>query len=606
MMPRRKYRTFVLCAVVVLFLLYRVAQNSREEQPPFENAQTPPFPLDSEVEPEAHVERPQELPEGQEPPSVAVEGFAKVEVPDLKEQDEPAPVDLLAIEKEESEKAPKSQEEPVAAEDPESSPSQSETTASEETPAEKVHWVKQPEKFPLRDGKMAKLPSGAPKAIPKIQFDFPAESAEAKVTREKRLQNITSEIERSWAGYRQHAWMHDELSPVSGDHRDPFCGWAATLVDSLDTLWIAGLRDQFDEAAKAVGDIDFTWSPRQDIPVFETTIRYLGGLLAAYDVSGGAAGQYKVLLEKATELAEILMGVFDTPNRMPDLYYRWAPEFASQPHRAGTVGIAELGTLSMEFTRLAQLTGEHKYYDAINRITDALIEMQESRHTSIPGLFPQGIDASGCRRMARPNPDSLSDAAQAQLAASDAVGEPLGFDEEGDIITPAGHAPIDDDSGFPPEQDPRLQKRGAEMQRRDTDDILVVDDVQPRKRPPYSAKGEGVDWDCQEQGLVPDGYGNYYYSMGGSQDSAYEYFPKVCDFLMERRSRANSSRNTCSLVALSRSTRSFMRILLKPWTSGSCTGPCSKTTRDGTSSSPPKSCLGISHRIGFLSTKLLT
>ena len=38
------------------------------------------------------------------------------------------------------------------------------------------------------------------------------------------------------------------------------------------------------------------------------------------------------------------------------------------------------------------------------------------------------------------------------------------------------------------------------------------------------------DWDCKEQGLdssTPAGFNRF--SMGGSQDSTYEYFPKVCD-----------------------------------------------------------------------------
>jgi mannosyl-oligosaccharide alpha-1,2-mannosidase len=51
-------------------------------------------------------------------------------------------------------------------------------------------------------------------------------------------------------------------------------------------------------------------------------IRYLGGLLGAYDISGQ---KYEVLLEKAEQLAEVLIGAFDTPNRMPVLYYRWTP-----------------------------------------------------------------------------------------------------------------------------------------------------------------------------------------------------------------------------------------------------------------------------------------
>ncbi|KAG9557511.1 seven-hairpin glycosidase, partial [Aureobasidium melanogenum] len=167
-------------------------------------------------------------------------------------------------------------------------------------------------------------------------------------------------------------------------------------------LWIVGLKDEFDDAVKAVGEIDFTTSQRKDIPLFETTIRYLGGMLSAYDLSGG---QYKVLLDKAVELAEVLMGAFDTPNRMPVTFYRWMPTFASQPHRAGThVVLAEIGSLSVEFTRLAQLTKEPKYYDAIDRITDAFLEWQNAsgpNATFIPGLFPVHIDASGCEKPAQ-------------------------------------------------------------------------------------------------------------------------------------------------------------------------------------------------------------
>jgi len=60
------------------------------------------------------------------------------------------------------------------------------------------------------------------------------------------------------------------------------------------------------------------------------------------------------------------------------------------------VVLAELGSLAVEFTRLAQITKEPKYYDAIARITDALQEWQN--HTRVPGLWPIHVDASGCDR----------------------------------------------------------------------------------------------------------------------------------------------------------------------------------------------------------------
>lgn len=192
----------------------------------------------------------------------------------------------------------------------------------QDEPATRIHWERMPEHFAIPSQSLIPIPTGKPKILPKIQFDFKDESSNSKIDRERQLQAVKQLFERSWTGYREHAWLQDELSPISGKYRNPFCGWAATLVDSLDTLWIMDLKEEFDEAAKAVDSIDFTTTMRGDIPVFETVIRYLGGLIAAYDLS---ESKYQNLLNKAIELAEVLMGAFDTPNRMPMTFYYWKP-----------------------------------------------------------------------------------------------------------------------------------------------------------------------------------------------------------------------------------------------------------------------------------------
>jgi mannosyl-oligosaccharide alpha-1,2-mannosidase len=407
-------------------------------------------------------------------------------------------------------------------------------------PKNRIHWEKQEEHFPLPTNSIIPIPTGTPKKIPTIQYNFAPESVEAKTKRLERQERVKTEIQRAWAGYKKYAWLHDELSPVSGKFRDPFCGWAATLVDSLDTLWIAGMKTEFDEAAKAVGKIDFTWSPRNEIPVFETTIRYLGGLIAAYDVSGGPKGSYSVLLDKAVELAEILMGIFDTPNRMPLLYYHWKPEFASQPHRAGRVGIAELATLSMEFTRLAQLTKEAKYYDAIDRITDGLVKMQEVG-TTIRGLFPENIDISGCNKTATTLRDEVSRAAQKQMETAE-LDEPTGYSSSQEQRTPgqdsrSGSTILRKRDAAAPEDGP---KRPAHLPPSLTfndgtkpgDPVIPAgNEVAGKTGPPYAANGLPSEWDCVPQGFVPGGWGYESYHMGGGQDSAYEYFPKVSNLV---------------------------------------------------------------------------
>ncbi|KAJ5172899.1 CAZyme family GH47 [Penicillium capsulatum] len=259
-----------------------------------------------------------------------------------------------------------------------------------------THWKKFPEQFPIPADELIKLPKDQTKAIPKLQAKAKDESSSEKQERIQQLTAIKAEFKHAWQGYKKAAMGHDELKPISKGFDDPFNGWGATLVDSLDTLWIMDLKEEFSEAVDAVKKIDFTTSPRNDIPVFETVIRYLGGLLGAYDVSGQ---RYAVLLEKAEELAQILIGVFDTPNRMPFLYYNWHPDHVAKRHRASaSAKLAEIGSLSLEFTRLAQLTKQDKYYDAIARITNELENLQDS--STIPGLWPTYINAQGCENYA--------------------------------------------------------------------------------------------------------------------------------------------------------------------------------------------------------------
>ncbi|KAE8450071.1 hypothetical protein EG329_007211 [Mollisiaceae sp. DMI_Dod_QoI] len=420
-----------------------------------------------------------------------------------------------------------------------------------------IHWAKQVEHFPVSTGDVIHLPTGEPIKIPKIQHSFNDETPDAKINREKRQTKVREEFQKAWSGYKSKAWLHDELTPESGSFKDPFCGWAATLVDSLDTLWIMGLHEEFEEAARAVDLIDFTTSPRGDIPVFETTIRYLGGLLAAYDVSGF---KYKNLLDKAVELAEILMGAFDTPNRMPDLFYHWKPTFASQPKMAKQwTNLAELGSLSMEFTRLAQLTQNHRYYDAVARITNALSEWQD-RGTALGSVFPDNVDASGCNRTAKAQ-QPLSALGEPAIVPGKIMDSPVGYqpDIPGNVPEPKpkksptkdksgpgtlelqvvdgrpgtpgkGHIAGWDDSEKQSEK--KHTKRDVESSgstSNNTKPTSTIDSITglPLDIPAAKANvGAALgDWDCQPQGLESaSSFGKF--SMGGGQDSTYEYFPK--------------------------------------------------------------------------------
>jgi len=59
--------------------------------------------------------------------------------------------------------------------------------------------------------------------------------------------------------------------------------------------------------------------------------------------------------------------------------------------------LAVLGTLSLEFTRLSQITGNDKYFDGIQRIMNELEKWQD--HTSLPGMWPAKVNSAVVNQM---------------------------------------------------------------------------------------------------------------------------------------------------------------------------------------------------------------
>ena len=185
-----------------------------------------------------------------------------------------------------------------------------------------VIWKDIPQRYPISS--LIPLPTGTPSPIPRIQHQFGVETEHNKAQRLERLSAVKSAFIHSWEGYKTHAWLQDEVAPVSGGYKNVFGGRGATLVDSLDTLLIMGLKDEFKQALKAVRKIDFSTTAEPVLNVFETTIRYLGGLLSAYDLAYAMGKEkHSVLLEKATQLGDMLYTAFDTPNRLPITRWDW-------------------------------------------------------------------------------------------------------------------------------------------------------------------------------------------------------------------------------------------------------------------------------------------
>jgi mannosyl-oligosaccharide alpha-1,2-mannosidase len=242
-------------------------------------------------------------------------------------------------------------------------------------------WSALTQKYPVDN--ITPLPTGSPRKLPSVQHDFSSDASPSEdrlsVLADRRTA-VKDAFVKSWDSYKASAWMYDELRPTSGGGINTLGGWAATLVDALDTMWIMDLKDDFYQAAAAACTIDWETTDTS-INMFEITIRHLGGLLSAFDLS-----QESALLKKAIELGDLLYAGFDTPNRMPPFWLNF-DEAKDGELEAGTRDpSASVTSSGLEFTRLAQLTGDNKYYDAIDRVARFLESTQNS--TALPGMWP--------------------------------------------------------------------------------------------------------------------------------------------------------------------------------------------------------------------------
>ncbi|KAL7532786.1 hypothetical protein ACHAXR_004837, partial [Thalassiosira sp. AJA248-18] len=194
---------------------------------------------------------------------------------------------------------------------------------------------------------------------------------------------VKKAMRHTWKGYKKYAYGKDELLPLSKEGQDNWGGMGTTLVDSLSTLWMMGMKKEFWEARDWVRDhLDFGRF-KGGVSVFETTIRNLGGLLSAYDLSGD-----KAFLAKADDLGMRLMRAFDSRTGIP---YGEAELFdGGRAYNAGwhrnDAVLSEIGTLQVEFRYLAKVTGKSEYETKVMRALDELLKLDPES-----GLYPTYI-----------------------------------------------------------------------------------------------------------------------------------------------------------------------------------------------------------------------
>ena len=236
-------------------------------------------------------------------------------------------------------------------------------------------------------------------ARPKSSWGWPKKEPEVADWNARR-ERVKEAFTLSWDAYDQHAWGmrrpdpapgiadypgYDEYHPVSKTGRQMVpkgLGWI--IVDSLDTLMIMNLTSRLSHARDWVSTA-LNYDQDQEVNTFETTIRMLGGLLSAHYLSttfpdlaplGGVAGSeadQDVYLEKASDLADRLLGAYDSQSGVPFASVNLQSRKGVPSHAdGGASSTAEAATLQLEMKYLAKLTGEKTYWDRAEHVMKAI------------------------------------------------------------------------------------------------------------------------------------------------------------------------------------------------------------------------------------------
>ncbi|XP_005737263.1 mannosyl-oligosaccharide 1,2-alpha-mannosidase IA [Pundamilia nyererei] len=204
-------------------------------------------------------------------------------------------------------------------------------------------------------------------------------------TRERRAK-IKEMMKHAWDSYKQYAWGSNELRPVSKHgHSSNLFGSikGATIVDALDTLYIMEMFEEFDAATDWVEkSLDF--NVNAEVSVFEVNIRFVGGLLSAYYLSGK-----EVFRRKAVELGEKLLPAFKTPTGIPWALLNLKSGIGRNwPWASGGSSIlAEYGTLHLEFMHLSRLSGNPEFAQKVMNIRKVLNRLEKPQ-----GLYPNYLN----------------------------------------------------------------------------------------------------------------------------------------------------------------------------------------------------------------------
>ncbi|XP_058807864.1 endoplasmic reticulum mannosyl-oligosaccharide 1,2-alpha-mannosidase isoform X2 [Phymastichus coffea] len=186
----------------------------------------------------------------------------------------------------------------------------------------------------------------------------------------------------SWDSYKKYAWGHDNVKPITKGYHDWF-GLGLTIVDALDTLYIMGMHEEFQDARNWIQN-NLSFTQNRDVNLFEVTIRVLGGLLSAYHLSGD-----KMFLDKAIDLGDRMMPAFSTRSGVPFSDVNLGTRSAHPPKWGPDSSTSEITSIQLEFRDLSRSSKQPRFENAVAQVSEHVHRLEK-----YDGLVPIFINAN--------------------------------------------------------------------------------------------------------------------------------------------------------------------------------------------------------------------
>ncbi|TFY80361.1 hypothetical protein EWM64_g3650 [Hericium alpestre] len=161
-------------------------------------------------------------------------------------------------------------------------------------------------------------------------------------------EDVKAAFLHAYRSYETRASPHDELRPLTGGAVDNFNGWGVSVFDSLDTMLLMDLKEEYTRALEIVKQANFS-------------------------------------MPKADELARKLSPAFNTSSGLPT----FEAGSASGAPRSMSGVLAEVASCMPEYTYLGKITGNKEYYDQAAMIMHRL---ESANLSALGGMLPTSWD----------------------------------------------------------------------------------------------------------------------------------------------------------------------------------------------------------------------